>query len=145
MLPILEKMKDDGFVWRIAGEGPDADRARRLVAECGLEDRVIFLGKLVNPYPYFKKSDIVLVPSYNEAAPMVFGEAEVFGTPVFSTNTLSAAEMINDGSGWICENTDSAIAENLKDVIRDFKKGKNKCRKLDNRRAKAEFDLLMRN
>ncbi|UKI38157.1 MAG: glycosyltransferase [Clostridiales bacterium] len=52
---------------------------------------------------FFYKSDIVLVPSYSEAAPMVFNEAEALGTYIFTTDTASANEMVGDKNiGFVC-------------------------------------------
>lgn len=77
MLPILWRIKRAGiaFVWRIAGDGPDKNEILKRVTQYGLFGEVVLLGNLKNPYPYFKAADIVLVPSYHEAAPMVFDEA----------------------------------------------------------------------
>ena len=120
VFPALADIKKKGgkFIWRIAGGGPllkDAiDECNRL----GLGDCVKLLGMVDNPYPYFAKSDLLLVPSYNEAAPMVYGEAEFFGLPVFTTNTTSATEMVkNKGIGIVCENTDEAIKSGIEALI----------------------------
>ena len=77
MIPIFANLKKSGcrFVWRIAGEGPEYQEALELQRKYGLEQEIVFLGMLKNPYPYFESSDLLLVPSFHEAAPMVFGEA----------------------------------------------------------------------
>ena len=67
-----------------------------------------------NPYGYLKAADVLLIPSFSEAAPMVIGEAAILGTPVLSTRTSSAEEMIvRPGYGWVCDNTQSGITEGL--------------------------------
>ena len=48
-----------------------------------------------NPYGYIKAADLLLIPSYNEAAPLVIGEAAGLETPILSTETSSAKEMSN--------------------------------------------------
>lgn len=146
MIPILKRIKDRGieFVWRIAGTGEDLNEIRGLIKENMLGDNIILLGELANPYPYFKKSDIVLVPSYNEAAPMVYDEAAAFGTPVFTTDTTSAVEMIADRNrGWVCENTDDGIEKRLFEIMHSFKPHKNKCENVNNERAVSEFIKLI--
>lgn len=146
MLPILKSLKNDGlrFVWRVAGDGPDRAETERLIDELELNGEVILLGSLKNPYPYFKKSDVLLVPSYNEAAPMVFNEARAFGTPIFTTDTSSAVEMVkNTHSGVVCENTDKGIETALKEYIRDFVPHKNSAEFIDNSAALEEFDSLI--
>lgn len=147
MLPILKSLKDDGlrFVWRVAGDGPDRAEAERLIGELGLKGEVILLGNLKNPYPYFKKSDVILVPSYNEAAPMVFDEARVFKTPILTTNTSSAVEMVeNTHSGVVCGNTDEEIERGLKIYIRNFVPHRSGAEFTDNSAALEEFDSLIK-
>ena len=67
------------------------------------------------------QADYLLVPSRNEAAPMVFDEASVLGLKIISTDTTSAAEMVGDG-GIVCENSLAGISEVLTSI------GKNNCR-----------------
>ena len=146
MIPIFKQLKDKGlrFVWRIAGDGPERAEAEKLIEEYGLSDEIVLLGQLENPYPFFERSDIVLVPSYNEAAPMVFTEARVFGTPVFTTDTLSARELVeSEGNGWVCANDDEEIAVCLEKVMRSFSPHKNKIEKLDNADAVWLFNSLV--
>lgn len=146
MLPILKRIKENGldFVWRIAGDGPDLNTVTNLIERYNLKENVILLGRLKNPYPYFKASDIVLVPSYDEAAPIVYDEAAVFGTQVFTTDTTSAVEMIADHSrGWVCKNNDEDIEKQLSDVMRNFKPYKYESENDNNRQAKKQFAELI--
>lgn len=146
MLPIFKRIKENGldFVWRIAGDGPDFNTVTELIERYNLKENVILLGGLINPYPYFKASDIVLVPSYDEAAPMVYDEAAVFGTPVFTTDTTSAVEMIaNHGRGWVCKNNDDDIEKQLYDVMRNFKPYKYETENDNNGQAKKQFAALI--
>lgn len=115
MIPIFAEMKELPFVWYIAGDGEDFSSAVELTKEYDLTDKIIFLGQKKNPYPYFKQADFILVPSFNEAAPMVFAEAFTFGTPVFTTDTTSAKELVADIDGGLV-----ATEENLKDLLYHF-------------------------
>lgn len=148
MIPIFDRIKHRGFefVWRIAGDGPDRAQAENLIRQYKLEQNIVILGNLPNPYPYFKRSDIVLVPSYNEAAPMVYNEAAFFGTPVFTTDTTSAKEIIEkNGFGTVCENNDFDIEDRLCLEIQNFKPHKNKTVNFDNSAALSEFDEIINN
>jgi glycosyltransferase involved in cell wall biosynthesis len=59
-------------------------------------------------------ADYLLVPSLNEAAPMVFDEAIVLGVPVITTNTTSATEMIGNQYGIVCENSQEGLVSALR-------------------------------
>ncbi|MBE7015918.1 MAG: glycosyltransferase [Ruminococcaceae bacterium] len=118
MIPIFASMKELPFIWYIAGEGEDLSSAIELTKKYGLSDKIIFLGQKKNPYPYFRQADFVLVPSFNEAAPMVFAEAFTFATPVFTTDTTSAKELVADISGgWVA--TEENLCDELYRVIKD--------------------------
>ena len=148
MFPIFKKLKEQGFqfVWRIAGSGPLLEKAQEECGACGLTDNVVFLGMLANPYPYFRSSDLLLVPSYDEAAPMVFGEAAFFGLPVFTTNTTSAYELVEKAKiGFVVKNTDEAISEGLSELFEnpDIISEKAKNISISNEQAITEFNNLM--
>ena len=65
-----------------------------------------------------KEADVLLIPSFSEAAPMVIGEAACLGTPILSTRTISVNEMIvQPGYGWVCENTQEGIRESLERLL----------------------------
>ncbi len=118
VIPIIAKLKNEGFniKWYIAGSGEEEAEARALSNELGAD--VAFLGMLDNPYPYFKHAHLLLVPSYNEAAPMVYAEAAVLGTPILTTDTTSANELVaSTGTGIVCENNDKSIEDSLRHII----------------------------
>ena len=117
---IFADLKADGakFIWRIAGGGAQLEKAVEMCRSYGLENDIIFLGQRENPYPYFKSADLALVSSYDEAAPMVFGEAAAFGTPILSTATISARELVEEkGLGTVCENSDEGIKNALRKIL----------------------------
>ena len=91
-----------------------------LVKELGVGNSVVLHGELGNPYPLMAACDLLLIPSYAEAAPLVVGEAACLGTPVLSTKTSSAVEMVEDaGYGWVCDNTDEGILSSLASLVQD--------------------------
>lgn len=148
MMPIFANIKQAGgkFIWYIAGYGPEYNKAVQAVKDQGLEENVVFLGLTKNPYPYFKNADMVLVPSYNEAAPMVYLESMFFGTPVFTTNTTSAYEFIDDGGGWIVQNSDQDIENKLRELIlcKDEILKMKPCPKATNEKAAGQFEDILR-
>ena len=122
VVKIISELKSEGYniIWRIAGDGPQRADIESQIELYGLEENIKLLGMKKNPYPYFRKADLLLVPSYNEAAPMVFGEAEILGTYVLTTDTTSAYELVADrGIGDVCRNYDEAIKEGIKKIIKN--------------------------
>ena len=112
----------------------------------GLSDCVDFLGALGNPYPFFKASDLLLVPSYDEAAPMVFGEAEYFNLPILTTDTTSAKELVEDRNiGFAVENSDGALEKKLAEIMQNpgVLKAKTKGAEISNNAALLQFEKLI--
>lgn len=102
----------------IIGDGVERAEIQKAIAESGLSDVVTLCGASVNPYGYMKAADLLLIPSLSEAAPLVIEEAASLGTPVLSTKTASADEMITQrGLGWVCENSAAGIARQLLELL----------------------------
>ncbi len=112
----MEQMHTKQFRYYVVGDGILKGQLEKLINEKHLEDTVFLLGEDANPYRYMVGADLLMVPSYNEAAPVVFQEALVLGLPVFTTCTLSAKEMIPEKFGFVVNNTDDAILKMLLDV-----------------------------
>jgi len=66
---------------------------RRRVAELGLEDTVLFTGK-VNIIDYLPRIDILVLTSISEAQPLVLLEAGAAGIPCVTTDVGSCREII---------------------------------------------------
>ena len=102
----------------LIGNGTEYSAAADMISEYGLAQTVFLQGEMTNPYGYLKAADVLLIPSFSEAAPMVIGEAAVLGTPVLSTQTLSSDEMITRrGIGWVCENSVDGIRKGIKHLV----------------------------
>lgn len=105
--------------YHIVGSGDQAEHLKKLTGDYGLENAITFYGNQNNPYPYIKNADLFLLPSYHEAAPMVFDEAACLGVPVLATETTSTDEMITEsGAGFVCENSQDGIADGLIKVLK---------------------------
>lgn len=142
MIPIFARLKEQGFkfCWRVAGWGPLYEEAIALRDKYQMQGEIDFLGHLTNPYPYFNKSDLLLLPSFKEAAPMVYGEAEILGVPVLTTNTTSAVELVADRSiGYVCECDDDSVEAALLEIMKKGKPQRLGESKLSNDLALKEF------
>ena len=144
--PLKEKLH-----YYVIGDGIQKAELLRIMEEEGLSPCVTMCGMLSNPYGYIKAADLLLIPSYSEAAPLVIGEAASLGTAVLSTETSSAKEMLTDqGFGWVCENSESGITKALKELLTDpdrLTKLKNDLAQItvSNRVAAAQFAEILSN
>lgn len=102
----------------IIGDGIQRNLVQQVIDKEKLSDTITLCGTLSNPYGYIRAADLLLIPSYSEAAPLVIGEAAFLGTPILSTETTSAREMIEKtGWGWVCENSEAAMTEALAHIL----------------------------
>lgn len=141
--------KKDMLHYYVIGDGVQRKRIEQIIEEHGLAECVTLCGMLPNPYGYLKAADLLLIPSYSEAAPLVIGEAACLGTPILSTETSSAREMIEQpGYGWVCENSVEGMRDALHSLLCDDKtlhsvKIYLSERKIDNSTAISNFKQLL--
>lgn len=106
--------------WYIIGFGGDEPLIRAKIAEAGVEERVIILGKRSNPYPYIKACDIYVQPSRYEGKSVTVREAQMLYKPVVVTNYPTASSQIEDGvDGVIVPMDNRGCAEGIKALIDD--------------------------
>lgn len=105
-------------MYHIVGGGDREESLKALVTKLSLENNVFFYGNKQNPYPYIKNASLFLLPSYHEAAPIVFDEAAFLGVPVLATKTTSTDEMLLENqSGVVCENSQEGITQGLLKIL----------------------------
>jgi glycosyltransferase involved in cell wall biosynthesis len=101
----------------IVGDGRDAGIFKALTLELGIGDSVTFYGNQTNPYRFMKNSSLLLLTSRHEAAPMVFGEAQILGIPVLATKTTSSQELVvSAGAGWECSGSVEDVVNSLVNI-----------------------------
>jgi glycosyltransferase involved in cell wall biosynthesis len=84
----------------VAGEdvGGEIERLRRLASDLGIGDRIRFLHRREDVADLMGASDILVHPSWYEAAPRVVLEAMACGLPVLATDVGGTPEVLG-GSG----------------------------------------------
>lgn len=118
---VFGKLLSEGyknFQWIIVGDGPEKENIEQAIKKSGLTNYIELVGQKGNPYYYVNNSNIFLLVSFHEAAPMVFGEAHAMGVPILTTDTASAYELVeNRGLGKVCENSEEGLYIKLKGIL----------------------------
>ena len=100
--------------WYIIGFGSDEQLIHQRIAEAGMENRVILLGKKENPYPYIKACNLYVQPSRYEGKCVTVREAQMLGKPVVITRYATAASQLEDGvDGVIVPMDNEGCAEKI--------------------------------
>lgn len=87
---------------KILGDGPLKDFLKEEVKDCGLDDCIIFLGKVDSPEQFMWESNCYIHGAYEEPFGLVLIEAMAAGIPVFTTDGGGNRDIINHGeNGFI--------------------------------------------
>jgi glycosyltransferase involved in cell wall biosynthesis len=120
---ITRRLVEKGFKdlrWYIIGFGGDEPLIRQKIADAGMEDHVILLGKKDNPYPYIKACDIYVQPSRYEGKSVTVREAQVLCKPVIVTNYTTARSQVKDGvDGCIVPQDNEGCADGMTEAIQN--------------------------
>lgn len=113
---LVAKKRDDVF-FVIGGDGTLRGYHEELAVKLGVEGKMVFTGRIPQddvPY-YYSMSDMVVVPSIQEAFGLVVSEAMACGKPVIGTALGGIPDQIIDGyNGFLVPTRDaSAIAEKI--------------------------------
>lgn len=120
---IMKRLVDKGFKdlrWYIIGFGGDEPLIRQRIAESGMENHVILLGKMDNPYPYIKACDIYVQPSRYEGKSVTVREAQVLCKPVIVTCYPTARSQVRAGvDGIIVPQDNEGCADGIARAIQN--------------------------
>lgn len=106
--------------WYLIGFGGAEALIRAKIAEAGMEERVVILGKKTNPYPYIAACDLYVQPSRFEGKSVTVREAQILGRPVAVTAYATAASQVRDGvDGAIVPLDNAGCAAGLAALIAD--------------------------
>ena len=119
---ICRRLAEDGLnvKWYLIGYGGDELLIRRKIAEAGMQDRVIILGKKGNPYPYMRACDLYVQPSRYEGKAVTVREAQLLGKPVVITDYATSGSQLEDGvDGVIVPMDNAGCAAGIAALLRD--------------------------
>lgn len=119
---ICRRLRECGLnvKWYLIGFGGDEPLIRQRIAEAGMQEHVVILGKKSNPYPYIKACDLYVQPSRYEGKCVTVREAQMLGKPVVITNYATAPSQLEDGADGVVVPMDNAgCAEGIAQLLRD--------------------------
>lgn len=128
LLNALKILKDKGYSFVcdfVGSETKDIDAARfaKEVEERGLNSLAIYHGRKYGEEKdvYFKQAEAFVLPSFNEAFPLVNIEAMEYKLPIVSTNVGGIPDEVVDGeNGFIIKDKDSqSLADALCKLLGD--------------------------
>ena len=129
--------KLDNVIVRIIGDGPDFPLVENKIHEYHLEDKVLLLGQMDNPFPYVKASDFFLMCSRYEPFGLVILEAMILGVPVLSMDVASIREIMSNDFGLIYDNSEEGLYNGINEIINNPQKRE----KLKKNLEKYEYDI----
>ena len=102
------------------GFGGDEALIRRKIADAGMQEHVVVLGKKENPYPYIAACDLYVQPSRYEGKCVSVIEAQILHKPVVITNYATSPSQLKDGyDGVIVPMDNEGCAAGIAAVIRN--------------------------
>lgn len=125
LLEVAKKMHSRGieFLWYWVGDGDKAEYLKNEAEKFGISENIILMGNQKNPYPYIKKCDIYVQPSYYEAYCTTTIEAQVLEKPIVVTDVCGMREQFNDKvDGILVPVNANAIFNVIIDLARNTKK-----------------------
>lgn len=138
---LLEQLKNlhvEGFdfLYTIVGDGKERTSIEKFIKENNMSSYVDMVGNKSNPYPYIKRADLFVLPSYHESYGLVLVESMILGVPVLTTKTSAAEEVVLD-NGFICENNADSLYQCLKQQLLD----KNGIKQKENTLLKYKYKI----
>lgn len=116
MLTIFSKMKELGIPFKhfIVGDGPDKNKIQRMITDLKMDNDVVLLGRLTNPFPILKKAKLLLMTSDWEGFGLVIMESLILKTPVIATKIPAQQEIYGEFENY------HSIEKNLEDIIQKY-------------------------
>lgn len=116
--------KDIHESFQLVFAGPDGGMLEILqqsAADCGLSDKVRFLGYLGadDKSRAYHAAELLVIPSRHEAMSIVVLEAGICGTPVLLTDQCGLDELQQLDAGRVVAGTVEAIGAGLAELLRD--------------------------
>lgn len=120
LIKIASDLKKENYKFKIQiiGNGPEEEKIKKLVKDYDVQDVVELVGLKLNPYPYIKQADCIVVSSDFEGYSVAVKEALLLKKAVISTNVSGVSEMFENGKyGIISEISTQDLKKHMKMVL----------------------------
>lgn len=127
----LKLVKDRGMKFKMlfVGSGPDQSSTEELTKSLGLENEILFLGKVMDRTQIsalYKLADLFLFPSLYDCSSLVQIEASSQKTPtLFIKDSATADAVVDNVNGYLSDNSPTAYAERIIEIFDNEKAYKN--------------------
>ena len=119
-IKVCKKIKKDGysFKWYILGEGKERKNLEKLIRKNHIENEMILMGSIKNPYIYLNNSDIYVQTSRHEGLSTTVREAKIFCKPIVITDCQGMSDQIKNGkTGTITSYEVNDIAKAIEELL----------------------------
>lgn len=87
------------FLWYIIGDGSQKKMLEKNIMDSGLNETIVLLGHIENPYSILKSCDCFVLLSEYEGRPVTIDEAMVLNIPVIARNVGGISEQLKEWDG----------------------------------------------
>lgn len=121
LMPLIKSLQflpPDICLLVIGGRGSNRESYKKEATRLGIDDRIKFMGTILETAPYYQVADVFALPSSYEAWPLVGLEAMSCGTPTLMTAVGGIPEFLVDGeNGMFIESSEESISNKINKII----------------------------
>ncbi len=134
LIKAFSKIEDKQMNLILVGDGTERYNIEKLIKDLKLESRILLTGVLKNPFPIIKNAKLLVLSSENEGFGNVLVEALCLNTPVVSTATIGAKEILKEKLSIFLSkiNDDNDLAKTIDKTIEYIYKNNNFNTELEN-------------
>lgn len=117
--------KQKTFRYLMIGNGPQQEELQEMVKRLGLEDEVVFVGRVENQdiAAFQKASDVFAFSSKSETQGIVLFEAMAVGNPIVAVKASGVEDIVEDGvTGYLTSEEEEMWSNRLLELLENPKR-----------------------
>jgi len=118
------------------------EKLKKHIKDLSLEDKVILIKNLPNPFPLIKQCDFFVLSSLYEGFGLVLAEADILGLPIISTDVQGPRTFMQKYGGKLVDNSEEGIYQGMLAMLNGEVKPINVDYDEYNKQALEEFEAL---